>query len=106
MGDELAAGAASMGMTAKKESDLQDNRLNLAPHLHTRPSVYTCYLSIFQELVIQGLGDSYHQPLIAKLQFGTAAYKQDLGIEVSERQMYDLAFESNLIKLLLQETLK
>ena len=63
-------------------------------------------VSIFQELVIQGLGDSYHQPLIAKLQFGTAAYKQDLGIEVSERQMYDLAFESNLIKLLLQETLK
>ena len=45
-------------------------------------------------------------PLIAKLQFGTAAYKQDLGIEVSERQMYDLAFESNLIKLLVQEMLK
>jgi len=60
----------------------------------------------FWELVIQGLGDFYHQPRIAKLQFGMAPYNRNMGMEVSERQTYDLAFEYDSIKMLLQRMLK
>ena len=71
-----------------------------------RCGVYTLCLSIFLELMLQCVDETYHQGLTVKLQIWTEDYRRLLGFQASARQMHDLAFKSNLVQMQLQQTLK